>query len=106
MDGYNGFWIMAGSDQCDFDKMTENLGNQYEIAINLSFKPYSNCRWKNAALDCIKLIKQQNNLHADDVNEIIINSFVWVKTQEIYGSEGLAVLFIQNEKQNNLYKKK
>lgn len=45
LDGDNGFWIMAGSDQCNFDEMTRGLGSQYEVH-NLAIKPYSSCRWQ------------------------------------------------------------
>ncbi len=84
LDGDNGFWIMAGSDQCDFEKMTAGLGHEYVILNDMSFKPYSCCRWQHPALDCIKLIKQKNKLAPADIKEIIINSFSWVKSQEVY----------------------
>jgi 2-methylcitrate dehydratase PrpD len=84
LDGENGFWIMAGSDQCDYDKMTQGLGKEFVVMNDMSFKPYSCCRWQHAALDCIRQIKQENNLRPDDVKEIIIHSFAWVKSQEAY----------------------
>ncbi|MCK5835715.1 MAG: MmgE/PrpD family protein [Desulfobacula sp.] len=84
LDGENGFWIMAGSDQCDFDKMTAGLGKEYVVLNDMSFKPYSCCRWQHPALDCIQQIKQENKLGPDDIKEIIINSFSWVKSQEVY----------------------
>ena len=89
LDGDNGFWIMAGSDRCDFDKMTANLGTHFEIAKNIAIKPYSCCRWEHAALDGIKQIKQENKLQHDDVKEILINSFAWVKSHELYDPDGL-----------------
>ncbi len=57
LDGDNGFWIMAGSDQCDFKAMTKGLGKEYEIA-NIAIKPHSSCRWQHAALDCVKQLKE------------------------------------------------
>lgn len=84
LDGENGFWIMAGSDQCDYHKMTAGLGVEYTIMNDMSIKPYSCCRWQHPALDCISLIKERHNLQPEDVKEIIINSFSWVKTQEVY----------------------
>ena len=89
LDGGNGFWIMAGSDQCDYDKMTKGLGREHDVLTNMAFKPYSSCRWQHAALDCIKLIFQENNLSPGDVGEVIINSFAWVKSQEVYEPEGM-----------------
>ena len=84
LDGEIGFWIMAGSDQCDYDKMTAGLGSDYTIMNDMSIKPYSCCRWQHPALDCIKLIKTKHQLNPEDVKEVIINSFSWVKTQEVY----------------------
>ena len=84
LDGENGFWIMAGSDQCDFEKMTAGLGHEYVILNDMSFKPYSCCRWQHPALDCIKLIQQKNDLLPVDIKEINIHSFYWVKSQEVY----------------------
>jgi 2-methylcitrate dehydratase PrpD len=64
--------------------MTKGLGKEYVVMNDMSFKPYSCCRWQHAALDCIQQIKQEHNLLADDVKEIIIHSFAWVKSQEAY----------------------
>jgi len=84
LDGTNGFWIMAGSDQCDFKKMTEDLDNKDHILNKMSFKPYSSCRWQHPALDCIKMIIDDYQLLPTDVKEIVIDSFGWVKSQEVY----------------------
>jgi 2-methylcitrate dehydratase PrpD len=84
LDGKNGFWIMAGSDRCDYEKMTEGLGQNYVILNDMSFKPYSCCRWQHPALDCIQKIKQANTLLPGDIEKIMIHSFSWVKSQEIY----------------------
>jgi 2-methylcitrate dehydratase PrpD len=85
LDGDNGFWIMAGSDQCDYDKMTKGLGSEYEVVNSIAIKPYSSCRWQHAALDCVKQLKQEHDLKPEDVKEVLIHSFAWVKTHELYG---------------------
>lgn len=84
LDGDNGFWIMAGSDQCDYGKMTAGLGTEYVLLNDMSFKPYSCCRWQHPALDCLRLIKQKHGLQPDKVKEIVVHSFYWVKSQEVY----------------------
>jgi 2-methylcitrate dehydratase PrpD len=84
LDGHNGFWIMAGSDQCDYEKMTAGLGAEYVLLNDMAFKPYSCCRWQHPALDCIRRIKEQNSLEPAEVKEIIVNSFYWVKSQEVF----------------------
>ena len=82
---HNGFWIMAGSDQCDYDKMTKGLGSEYEVMTNIAIKPYSSCRWQHAALDCVKRLKQENDLRPEDIKKVVIHSFAWVCTHEVYG---------------------
>jgi len=85
LDGENGFWIMAGSDQCDYDRMTRGLGTEYEVINSIAIKPYSCCRWQHAALDCVKQLKERHGLEAEDVKEVVIHSFSWVCTHELYG---------------------
>jgi 2-methylcitrate dehydratase PrpD len=85
LDGDNGFWIMAGSDRCDYDKMTQGLGSEYEVVNNIAIKPYSSCRWQHATLDCVKQLKEEYGIKAEDVKEVVIHSFAWVCTHELYG---------------------
>lgn len=84
LDGDKGFWIMAGSDRCDFDTMTRGLGSQYEV-LELSAKPYSCCRWQHAALDCLTEILELNRLNPEAVLSVDIFSFDWVREFEVYG---------------------
>jgi 2-methylcitrate dehydratase PrpD len=84
LDGDNGFWIMAGSDKCDFELMTKGLGREYEI-YNIAIKPYSSCRWQHAALDCVKQLRETHDLKPEEIKKITIHSFAWVKRQEVYG---------------------
>lgn len=58
LDGDRGFWVMIGSDRCDFDKMTEALGEKYLI-MNNSIKPYASCRWTHTTIDaCLKIMEK------------------------------------------------
>lgn len=84
LDGDNGFWIMAGSDQCDYEKMTQGLGKDYEVIDNIAIKPYSSCRWQHATLDCVKELKRENGLEPETIGTVEVNSFAWVKTHEVY----------------------
>lgn len=84
LDGDNGFWIMAGSDRCDYDLMTKGLGDEYVIMDYMNIKRYSACRWQHPALDCIEQIRDENNLKPSDVKEVIINAYEWVKSQEVH----------------------
>jgi 2-methylcitrate dehydratase PrpD len=83
LDGDNGFWIMAGSDRCDFHMMTEGLGEEFEVR-SLSIKPYSSCRWQHAALDCVDDLKAQHGLTPEQVQSVVIHTFDWLIAHEIY----------------------
>jgi len=83
LDGEKGFWAMAGSDQCSFEAMTDQLGSVYEV-MRLSTKPYSCCRWQHAALDCLVELIQESNLRPEDVASVRVDSFDWVQDFEVY----------------------
>jgi len=65
--------------------MTAGLGSEYEVMNNIAIKPYSSCRWQHAALDCVKQLKQEHDLEPQDVKKVVIHSFAWVCTHEVYG---------------------
>jgi 2-methylcitrate dehydratase PrpD len=88
LDGENGFWIMAGSDQCDWDEMARGLGTEYEVH-NIAIKPYSSCRWQHPTLDCVRELKEEHNLGPEDVRGVTVHSLGWVKRHEIYGPTGM-----------------
>jgi 2-methylcitrate dehydratase PrpD len=79
LDGERGFWIMAGSDRCDFDTMVKGLGEEYSI-VDVSFKPYSSCRFTHSTLDALSQVISEHGVEADDVREIAVKSF-WDLTE-------------------------
>lgn len=74
LDGDTGFWIMAGSDRCDWDQMVQGLGEEYNI-MKTSLKPYTACRWIHPILDAIRNIIQEEKVIAKDINTVICKSF-------------------------------
>lgn len=88
LDGPKGFWIMAGSDQCDFDTMVAGLGERFSV-MDLSMKAYPCCRWQHSALDCVDAIITANNLRAEDIASVDIYSFDWVQAFEVYGPKDM-----------------
>ena len=84
LDGDNGFWIMAGSDQCDFSAMTQGLGTEFDVH-KVSIKPYSCCRWQHTGLDCVSELKKTYDLNPEAIKEVVIRSNIWVKRHEVYG---------------------
>jgi 2-methylcitrate dehydratase PrpD len=48
LDGKEGFWIMAGSDQCDVATMTKGLGSEWKI-LRTDFKLHPSIAWSHPA---------------------------------------------------------
>jgi 2-methylcitrate dehydratase PrpD len=71
LDGERGFWVMAGSDQCNFDKMVEGLGEKYLIT-NTSFKPYASCRWSHSTIDACLKILENHPIEAQAIKSITV----------------------------------
>lgn len=74
LDGEKGFWIMAGSDHCDFDGITRGLGEDYQLK-KISFKPYASCRFTHTSLDVVREIKAKNEINPKDILKINVKTF-------------------------------
>lgn len=74
LDGEKGFWIMAGSDQCDFDALTQGLGENYQLE-KLSFKRYASCRFTHTTLDVLRKIKADNEVSPENIVKIEVKTF-------------------------------
>lgn len=74
LDGDNGFWIMAGSDRCDFDLLTDGLGVRWTVC-ELSFKPYPACRWLHAALEATEGLMSEHGLSVGDITGCEVGTF-------------------------------
>jgi len=74
LDGERGFWIMAGSDRCDFEKITRNLGIEYLIS-DIAFKPYACCRWTHAGLDATASIMAKHEIDVSGIKHIRVQTF-------------------------------
>ncbi|MFQ5854076.1 MAG: MmgE/PrpD family protein [Anaerolineae bacterium] len=73
LDGDNGFWRMAGSDQCDWAAFTDGLGSRYVIE-EVAFKPYPACRHTHSTIDAITELMTQERLTPSTVREITVES--------------------------------
>jgi 2-methylcitrate dehydratase PrpD len=73
LDGETGFWAMAGSDRCDYDVLTANLGSHYSVG-DISFKPYPSCRHTHSALDAVRLIMNDHPDRMDTVVRVALRS--------------------------------
>ena len=74
LDGETSFWIMYGSDRCDFPRMLRGLGSEYEIT-KTCFKPDSACRWIHASIDALLEVVRQEPLDPDTLEEIVVRTF-------------------------------
>ena len=73
-EGEEGFWRMAGSDQCKFEVLTERLHDDFKIE-QIAFKPYPSVRWNHSAIDGMLEIVRRNDLRIEDIENVVINSF-------------------------------
>jgi len=73
LDGPDGLWKICGSDRCDFELMTHDLGKDFET-YNLGFKPYSCCRWIHPTLDAALEIVRQHKVEPAEIDEITVRS--------------------------------
>lgn len=74
LDGDTGFWIMSGSDQCDFQAMTAGLGEDYQI-LRTSFKPYPCCRFIHSTLDALQAITAKYGVNLAEADSIKVAAF-------------------------------
>lgn len=66
-----GFWVMVGSDRCDFDKMVSGLGKEHVIT-KTNFKPYPACRWTHTTLDAVGGLLKDHQIKPWQIEEILV----------------------------------
>ena len=79
LDGDRGYWVMAGSDRCDFSLLTDFSG--YEI-MNISLKPYPCCRWIHTTLDALGELVAEHHFEPPEIERI-----------EVFSTQSLADYF-------------
>src|SRR5262249_13569460 len=71
LDGERGLWIMASSDRCDFARMVQGLGADYET-LRVSLKPYPWCRWIHSTLDAVRELMVRHAVRPGDVRRVTV----------------------------------
>jgi 2-methylcitrate dehydratase PrpD len=71
LDGDEGFWIMAGSDRCEFDKMTDGLGTTYYIK-ETEFKIHPSIAWNHPPHTAIKKLVEEHDIKPDEVEKVLV----------------------------------
>jgi len=73
LDGDAGFWAIMGSDCHDFEKLTDGLGEQYNI-MDTKFKPYPLCTWGHTSADAAKKIFEENDIDAKNIDSVKVKT--------------------------------
>ncbi len=73
LEGAKGF-CRAFSDQCDFSKISVDLGEDFQIT-KVYFKPYPTCRAFHGAIDAILQIRRMKAIRADDVQKVNVKTY-------------------------------
>lgn len=71
LDGDEGFWIMAGSDRCDFDVMTRDLGATHMIDDTM-YKAHPSIAWNHPPFVAIQQLQGTHGFTADDVERVTV----------------------------------
>jgi len=91
-DGEDGFWIMASSDQCNYESIKEPLDNFYTLKVHT--KPYSACRHIHPTLDAVSLIVKENHLSVEHIAKVDVQTFYEVVNDyTFYPSQPFDVIF-------------
>jgi 2-methylcitrate dehydratase PrpD len=71
LEGERGFWRMAGSDACDWDAMTRDLGREW-LLDQVSYKLYPACRFLHAPLDLFRDLITREDLSPDEIEGVVV----------------------------------
>ncbi|MGR8950485.1 MAG: hypothetical protein ACU84Q_20775 [Gammaproteobacteria bacterium] len=68
LDGDEGFWIMAGSDRCDFNVMTRDLGDTHDIEDTM-YKVHPSIAWNHPPFVALQ---PEHKFTAADIKKITV----------------------------------
>ncbi len=71
LDGPQGFYVMAGSDQCDFGRMTKGLGESWVIT-DTDYKIHPSIAWNHPPHDATKALVAEHGITPDQVETITL----------------------------------
>jgi 2-methylcitrate dehydratase PrpD len=73
LDGDAGFWTIMGSDSHNFGKLTEGLGETYNI-LDTKFKPYPLCTWGHTSVDAVKKIFEKHKISPQEIESVTVRT--------------------------------
>ena len=68
-EGQDGFLRVYLHDRCDREKLRSGLGKKFEF-VQLSYKPYPNCRFNHAAIGAALALKAKHQIAGDQVRSV------------------------------------
>lgn len=71
LDDNRHFWKAYGIDDCDFEAMTHNLGEEWHIT-DTTYKPWPGIRYSHYPLWLFLKIKEENHLSAENIRKVVI----------------------------------
>lgn len=71
LDGDKGFWVISGSDKCDWERLTDGLGEKYEI-LGVEFKAWPVCLVVFPVIEAALSIVEENGIRPTDIEKIIV----------------------------------
>lgn len=92
LDGDEGFWIMEGSDRCDFDKMTEDLGRKYLI-METEFKVHPSIGWVHPVHVATKNLVEKHDIKPDDVEQVAVRGMQTIRLDDYNPSGPVDAMF-------------
>lgn len=80
LEAEDGGLCRALSDEYDFSKITEGLGEIFETE-KTSIKPYASCRSVHSSIDAVKKLKSNYAINPTDIETVLVYNSAVVKTQ-------------------------
>jgi 2-methylcitrate dehydratase PrpD len=71
LDGEQGFYVMAGSDRCDFERMTRGLGQGWMV-VDTEFKIYPSIARNHPPYLAVRTLVDQHRISPGDVVRIVV----------------------------------
>jgi 2-methylcitrate dehydratase PrpD len=75
LDGEHGFWVMAGSDRCDFERMVDGLGDKW-VTNDTEYKIHPSIAWNHPAFWATHQLVKEHKLKSSQVHKVNIKSFM------------------------------
>ncbi len=72
LDGERGFYVMAGSDRCDFDRMTRGLGERWMI-VDTEFKIYPAIARNHPPYFATRALVDEHAIKPEDVRRVVVH---------------------------------